>query len=344
VFIPSKSIPLFPETNSMMKASRPKRGAFTLVELLVVIAIIGTLVGLLLPAVQAARESARRSSCTNNLKQYGLALHNHHDTLGYIPSGAPQNAWGSPHMSWHAYVLPFMEQQGIASKIKFNSGGDERFRDAGSGKQVRNIRLPFARCASDNSIVEQDGWAQSSYSGSLGSQRTPSNDGNCNQYLGFAEVPAGNADHGNAGDFRDISGMFSRLVTEQKGCTFSMVSDGLSKTIFVGEILADCHDHREGLWSFNGMGNAHASTVVPINTMTTCYDTQADATARRVPNPQCFSKDNWNYSWGFRSKHPGGAQFLFGDGSTRILADTIDHTTYQRLGGRKDGAAINLDD
>jgi hypothetical protein len=328
----------------MMKASRPVRRAFTLVELLVVIAIIGTLVGLLLPAVQAARESARRSSCSNNLKQYGLALHGHHDTMQYIPSGAPQNPWGSPHMSWQAYILPFMEQQGIATRIKFNSGQDERFRDAGDGRQVRNIQLKFARCPSDSSILDQDGWAQTSYSGSLGSQRTPSNNGSCNQYLGFAETPAGNADHGNAWNFKDISGMFSRLVTEQKGCTFSMVSDGLSKTIFVGEILADCHDHREGLWSFNGMGNAHASTVVPINTMTTCYDTQADATARRVPNPQCFSKDNWNYSWGFRSKHPGGAQFLFGDGSTRILADTIDHTTYQRLGGRKDGAAINLDD
>ena len=328
----------------MMKASRPVRRAFTLVELLVVIAIIGTLVGLLLPAVQAARESARRSSCSNNLKQYGLALHGHHDAMQYIPSGAPQNPWGSPHMSWQAYVLPFMEQQGLATRIKFNSGQDERFRDAGGGRQVRNIQLKFARCPSDSSIRDQDGWAQTSYSGSLGSQRTPSNNGSCNQYLGFAETPAGNADHGNAWNFTNISGMFSRLVTEQKGCTFSMVSDGLSKTIFVGEILADCHDHREGLWSFNGMGNAHASTVVPINTMTTCYDTQAEATARRVPNPQCFSKDNWNYSWGFRSKHPGGAQFLFGDGSTRILADTIDHTTYQRLGGRKDGGAISLDD
>ena len=206
------------------------------------------------------------------------------------------------------------------------------------------MKLPVARCASDPSITEENGWMQSSYTGSLGSQRTPSADGNCNQYLGFAEVPSGGADHGNANGFNGISGVFSRLVFEQKGVSFNMISDGLSKTILMGEILADCNDHREGLWSFNGMGNAHGSTVVPINTMTTCYDTQAEATLKRVPNPQCFNKNNWNYSWGFRSKHPGGAQFLFGDGSTRMIQETIDHTTYQRLGGRKDGGTIATDD
>ena len=253
-------------------------------------------------------------------------------------------AWGAPALSWHAYVLPFLEQQGLASKIKLNSGGDERFRDAGGGQQVRTVKLPVARCPSDSSITDEGGWFQSSYTGSLGSQRTPSADGGCNQYLGFAESPAGGSDHGNAGNFNGISGVFSRLVWEQKGVSFNMISDGLSKTILMGEILADCNDHRDGLWGFNGMGNAHGSTVVPINTMTTCYDTQAEATTRRVPNPQCFAKNNWNYSWGFRSKHPGGAQFLFGDGSTRMLQETIDHTTYQRLGGRKDGGTIATDD
>ena len=331
----------------MTKAMRPVRRAFTLVELLVVIAIIGTLVGLLLPAVQAARESARRSSCSNNLKQYGLALHNHHDTNGYMPSGAPPVAWGAPRLSWHAYVLPFLEQQGLASKIKLNSGQDECYRDVGDGRQVRSMKLPVARCPSDPSITEENGWMQSSYTGSLGSQPTPSADGGCNQFLGFAEVlptSSGDPGHGNASSFIGISGVFSRAVTAQKGVSFNMISDGLSKTILMGEILADCNDHRDGLWGFNGMGNAHGSTVVPINTMTTCYDTQAEATLKRVPNPQCFNKNNWNYSWGFRSKHPGGAQFLFGDGSTRMIQETIDHTTYQRLGGRKDGGTIATDD
>jgi prepilin-type processing-associated H-X9-DG protein len=78
--------------------------------------------------------------------------------------------------------------------------------------------------------------------------------------------------------------------------------------------------------------------------MTNCFDNQAAATAARVTNPQCFAKSNWNYSWGFRSRHPGGANFLMGDGSVRYLPETIDHTNYQRLGGRKDGASVDMDD
>ena len=327
----------------MARQVRSVRRAFTLVELLVVIAIIGTLVGLLLPAVQAAREASRRSSCQNNLKQYGLALQNHHDTMGYIPSGAPTTPWGTPFLSWQASIMPFIEQTGVASKIKFNSGGDERFRNI-DGHDLRSTKIKMARCPSDTGADDMWGWFQGSYSGSLGSQRTPSADGNCNQYLGFAESPAGQADHGNAWNFKDISGVFSRLVTEQKGVTFSMVQDGLSKTIFVGEMLPECHDHDEGFWSFNGKNNAHASTAVPINTMTTCYDSQAAAQQKGVPNPQCWAKSNWNYSWGFRSRHPGGAMFLFGDGHTQMLPETIDHTTYQRLGGRRDGGTINLDE
>ena len=89
------------------------RRGFTLVELLVVIAIIGVLVGLLLPAVQSAREAARRSACSNNLKQYGLAIHNHHDTKGYLPSGAPPNQWGAHGLSWQAHILPFAEETAI---------------------------------------------------------------------------------------------------------------------------------------------------------------------------------------------------------------------------------------
>ena len=327
----------------MTKAMRPVRRAFTLVELLVVIAIIGTLVGLLLPAVQSAREAARKSSCSNNLKQYGLAIHNYHDTNGHMPRAAPQVEWGAPCLSWHAAIMPFIEQAGIASKVKFNSGLDERFRNI-DGKELRSIKIKTARCPSDSGPEDNGGWFQASYSGSLGSQSTPSADGNCNQFEQFREIPAGNNGHGNSWLLKDISGCFSRLAQQEKGCTFAMVKDGLSKTILVGEVLAECHDHTEGHISFNGFNNAHASTVVPINTMTTCYDSQAEATSKNVPNPQCFTKSNWNYSWGFRSRHPGGAQFLMGDGSVRMLQTTIDHTTFQRLGGKGDGHAINNDD
>ena len=103
----------------------------------------------------------------------------------------------------------------------------------------------------------------------------------------------------------------------------------------------ECTDHLEGYWSYNGGNNAHASTVVPINTMTTCFPSQVAAEAAGAAYPECFAKNNWNFSWGFRSRHPGGAQFLFGDGSTKMLTESIDHVVYQRLGGKADGQVVD---
>ena len=114
------------------------------------------------------------------------------------------------------------------------------------------------------------------------------------------------------------------------------VSDGPSNTIFVGEILPACNDHRGGGWVyFNHMANAHASTVVPINTMNTC-----ETPLREVTNSTCIPMNNWNWSWGFRSMHTGGAQFLFVDGSVHFLSENMNHETYQRLGGRRDGQVV----
>ena len=333
--------------NRSMKYLKKSKRAFTLVELLVVIAIIGVLVGLLLPAVQAAREAARRNSCSNNLKQYGLALQNHHDAKGFMPSGAPPTAWGAPYLGWHASILPFAEYADLFAKINFTNGTDARFQNMGSAaapKELRTHQLKFSRCPSDSGALfngnNPNDWAIASYTGSLGSQRTPSADGACNPWIGFAEVPAGNADHGNGNSFAEISGVFSRMVSVQPGCTFTMIRDGLSSTILVGETLYDCHDHREGFWSYNGFNNAHGSTVVPINNMTTCHNSQAEAQAKGSTHPQCFNKNNWNFSWGFRSKHSGGSQFLFGDGSTKLLSQEIEHTLYQKLGGKADGNAV----
>ncbi len=328
--------------------------AFTLVELLVVIAIIGILVALLLPAVQAAREAARRTQCSNNLKQYGLALHNYHDTFTALPPGGLWNVmaadWGHPNPSWQARVLNYAEGQAIYDKIDWDlmnyskpNRGWESIVDPATNKRLRQQQMKYAFCPSDASTPDQGGWAQTSYSGSLGWQRTPSANGSCNQFLQTANVHfedlAWNADHGNTWRKQDLSGVFTRCGTDE-ALGFRDMLDGTSNVIMVGEILSECHDHNGGMWHYNGMGNAHASTSVPINTMTTCVDTQIQAQRRGYLNPQCFAKSNWNYSWGFRSRHPGGAQFVFGDGSTKMLSATINYQTYQYLGGRRDGNSV----
>jgi prepilin-type N-terminal cleavage/methylation domain-containing protein/prepilin-type processing-associated H-X9-DG protein len=331
---------------------------FTLIELLVVIAIIAVLVALLLPAVQQAREAARRSQCKNNLKQYGLALHNYHDTYGQFPMGGSDWAWGAqgPGLSWHARVLPYMDQAPLYNMANWNFPGDASWVNAPDGLTLFTHKVPYALCPTDNRVGPDPMWTgswgagqpnggptQTSYCGSLGSQYTPSIDPtNCNQWVQFSDPLTINSasQHGNSNNPNQLSGMINRL-----NCTVRIgdVSDGTSNTIHVGEIMPSCNDHSNGVsengsfWRYNTSGNAHASTVVPINTFNTC----SWATPVQITNTQCTSSQNWNWSWGFRSAHTGGAQFLFADGSVHFLSQNINHaTTFQRLGGRKDGNPV----
>lgn len=341
------------------------RGAFTLVELLVVIAIIGILVALLLPAIQAAREAARRTQCVNNLKQFGLALQNYHDVYKRFPTAGVSHGWHpgqnctgnepnhyclewdtgetSPAIGWQVRILPFAEQQQLWDLVQ--PEGDRQhiayFNVTVDGKPARLTQVPYTRCPSDASEGQDSNWAQSNYTGSLGSQRSPSNNGACNTWFTpgvHYQEPGGGSDHGNDtdqipgwGGKRNISGMFGRL-----GINISMadVKDGTSNTILIGEILPMCHDHGGGWWYYNGMANAHASTSAPVNEMTTCIG------SGRISNPACTAQSNWNYSWGFRSLHPGGCQFLLVDGTVKFVSEDVNYATYQALGGRADGVPI----
>jgi prepilin-type processing-associated H-X9-DG protein len=322
---------------------------------LVVIAIIGILVALLLPAIQAAREAARRTQCTNNLKQFGLGLQNYHDAYKSFPMAGGCN-WARPEIGWQVQILPFMEQQVIWDVVRAGDGTDDTGRNPGQspywhmlvdpnnpgGLRYRQVQVPYTRCPSDGlGDLERDGgWVQSNYSGSLGSQRTPSANGGCNTFftpgVHYEDVCPNEwweMDHGNTLRKQCISGMFGRILCSSMN--MADVKDGTANTIFVGEIMPDCNDHTAGWWNFNGMGNAHASTSVPVNDFTTC------PRSNRVTTPGCEPMSNWNYSWGFRSYHPGGSQFLFVDGSTHFLGESVNYRTYQALGGRRDGQAMS---
>ena len=340
-------------------------------ELLVVIAIIGVLVALLLPAVQQAREAARRMACGNNLKQYGIGIHTYHDVWKAFPPGSnnPDGVnfqWQLAYVGWQARILPQMEQGPLFDKILWDQNApiitlsgfnnNNPFQPFGWGSLVmtakgqvfaRQVQVPYARCPSDP-WAEDPQFAQSNYTGSLGSQLVidgaVGNLGPCDIFatsgVHYEHLGGNNADHGDSWDAAKLSGLFSRIGT--RSMKFASLQDGASNVILVGEILPGCHSWGYGWWdSTNGAGNAHASTSCPINLLTTCAASANDAASKNYPYPNCVYAGNSNLSWGFKSRHPQGAQFVYADGSVHFLLQSMNYTTYQRLGGRRDGQPLD---
>jgi prepilin-type processing-associated H-X9-DG protein len=340
-------------------------------ELLVVIAIIGVLVALLLPAVQAAREAARRMSCGNNMKQLGLALHNYHDTYQNFPIGSgenpantrvpspyPQCATGNTCVPWTAGVhrsgtglvkmLPFVEQSTIWDKINFSVDVEACYFEGSTntancngiaGTRALDVIIPSFLCPSDDSQQRRgtptgagSGRGMSNYGFSLGAQRFSSNAGSCPAYdfVGgyFGDGPAG---HGNDNRALQISGVFGRI---NYGAKIAEILDGTSNTIAMGEIRPACADHHwNGWWHGNALWTG---TSPPINFSTICQGEPGTQNA----SSGCRWWANWASSQGFKSRHPGGAQFVFSDGSVHFISQTIDYRNYQRLGSRRDGEPI----
>ena len=343
-----------PDCISRNRLRLTRRTAFTLIELLVVIAIIAILIALLLPAVQQAREAARRVQCKNNLKQYGLALHNYHDVNLMFALGGVNNETSIPEASWQARILPYVDQAPLYNQLDWQNSlpatsyqtglkGRIPFQILADGRQVRQTKLPFTTCPSDaGGGVRGDGWALGNYGGSVGSNPAGTNRySNCSPYDVFAEMTS---HYGQSNDKNQISGMFSRRGAQIR---IADVTDGTSNTILVGEVIPTCiintrtGDDRveRGSWVLaRSICNADAVTVVPLNDYTPC---EAMGPARRISFPNCAFADAWNFSHGFKSYHTGGVHFLLVDGSVRFLSENIDHAgTFQRLGGRSDGKVI----
>lgn len=312
---------------------------FTLVELLVVIAIIGILIGLLLPAVQAAREAARRTQCSNNLKQLALAVLNYHDVYRSFPppglhirdghgAAASSTSWGP---SWLVLILPFVEQKTLHDRYDFRL---TRSRDGVNAEVVR-VEIPTYRCPSDD--LGQPPWNNSGVLFARGNYGANGGAGNIFSRSNFD----------NLGEER---GPFH--LGRHYGAAISAIRDGTSNTIMIGEILAgDRSGDVRGAWAYpSGAyitgGSPHYSSpryLLKPNGIA-LDDTQCDrpafcSAANEDRQLRCFSGGSRAFQTA-RSRHPGGVQAAFCDGSVRFVRDTIELDMWRRLLAMADGQAL----
>jgi prepilin-type N-terminal cleavage/methylation domain-containing protein/prepilin-type processing-associated H-X9-DG protein len=307
------------------KAQRRHR-AFTLVELLVVIAIIGVLVALLLPAVQAAREAARRMQCSNNLKQIGLAIHNYHDThLTFPPSAIKEkdgDGGGSAQaMVWSGSILPYIEQKNLYDQIT-GKGFAINWADDGVNEQVLRTKLPAYQCPSspDSRLTWDDGSATARHRASYGCVVTGT--------VGYTITSR--ATNGESKHHMDDGGQSHArhngpFLMQNSTTTFGDITDGSSNTLFIGERYRNNMTNRNYIAVGTPSGqDEHArwagSTGIQLNSLDT--------------GTQGFA--------GFHSPHTGGAQFALGDGSVRMLNENIDRYIYASLGTRNGAEPVQL--
>ncbi len=340
------NLPLSIAPPSAARRARNPRG-FTLIELLVVIAIIAVLVALLLPAVQQAREAARRSQCKSNMKQLGLALHNYHDTFTALPSGYggfpftnQGSLWG-----WGTMILPYLDQAPLYTILSQAPGGKSGVGSAATGfgavmtsfnpsNVALQTVLPVYRCPSDTGsqvlTIPAGGingtnpgatsmFGRSNYPGVLGST------------------------YGNGGGLLICDGTFSESSCKR----FRDYTDGLSNTFLVGErrspaiqsgfftggdsIWAGSNDDNFPDWQGFAMHLGSCEQALPLNLKST--------TAPSAAGPLPYL--------GYSSLHVGGGQFLMGDGAVRFISENIANgppakpgSTYQNLAAIADGNVL----
>ncbi|MEP3479464.1 MAG: DUF1559 domain-containing protein [Fuerstiella sp.] len=302
-----------------------RRKAFTLIELLVVIAIIAILVSLLLPAVQQAREAARRTQCKNNLKQLGLALHNYHDVANSFPPGwVDQGPDADPAWNWTAMILPYLEQSNLYNQLNVGTNPPVPVLDDPVLVALMQQPMTAFRCPSDTG---------------------PEINSDTNRQLTVAtNISVALTNYvGNAGSNRierflpDADGVW----TQNSKVKIRDITDGTSNTIAVGERSwsLENFDLRAGVLYMNDTSFANQTEfggVYSLGSGQTSINCTDDTVCRR----------------GFSSNHVGGGQFLLLDGSVRFVSENIDHSpdftsgvpnvdsTYEQLFGIADGQVI----
>jgi prepilin-type N-terminal cleavage/methylation domain-containing protein len=323
--------------------NRVAQVGFTLVELLVVIAIIGILVALLLPAVQAAREAARRTTCSNHLRNISVAIVNYHDTSKVFPISIHQ--WGEGRnpappeqltgKGWIVGILPFIEEEPLFESMRPGFSGamqSDRGMKSPAIREAIATTVDILACPSDPSAgttSDKQYWfdappiqhAVTSYKGVIGDNeiwQDPSGvqegsvitdprkpDGDCHNWVG-------------------CNGIFYRN-NYQEPISLRKVADGVSKTFFVGEAVVSQDYHSAAYFADGDWGTC----ALPINLFI-------------LPEDPRTVKTKWWDARGFKSLHPGGAHFCLGDGSVQFVNEDVDRNVYRGYATRNGGESVSL--
>jgi prepilin-type N-terminal cleavage/methylation domain-containing protein/prepilin-type processing-associated H-X9-DG protein len=358
-------------------AVRAPRG-FTLVELLVVIAIIGILVALLLPAIQAAREAARRTQCQNNLKNIALAVLNYENANGELPPGgmnAAGDQWSG--LGWPVLILPYLEDPIIADDaIKAFKGGQNVYTTASAVFNALNKLKPaMYLCPSDAELPNQlekfvnPEWKGMSYAGVSGSYY--SRTGVCPPLPANRSRPAGVfclwEDSGNPNDLFGPNN-FDGLLIQDWPVSLKQVTDGTSKTLLIGERTYQIRTWMIGAYwkepstltsaerrlnpvpppkgpqsrtANFAMKNINDIARLNHDPYTGCYIGHDNALGDRPPVPDSTPRTISVNNLPFASFHAGGVNFCWGDGSVRFVPENIDIRVYLAIGSRNGDETVN---
>ncbi|WP_254507950.1 DUF1559 domain-containing protein [Anatilimnocola floriformis] len=288
-----------------------RRSGFTLVELLVVIAIIGVLVALLLPAVQAAREAARRSSCSNNLKQLGISLHNYHDTVQRFPYGYMESGGLHLRNCWMQQLLPYFEQRAMYDQ--FATTNVQWIMDIPAA--IKDVPIKTMVCPSDPTGAGAQG---------ANGGRRPDGYGTQGNYVGCTG-------DGFMLGYSELKGLFFY----QSSNHFGSITDGSSNTLAFGETIirgktgtgwGDGGSYWGGArWGGYGFTAMESPNTTVADQVYQCKST----TWKGAPCTSISSSETQRNS--LRSLHPGGVQVGLADGSVRFLTNNVDINTYRAL-------------
>lgn len=319
---------------------RPSQRGFTLIELLVVIAIIAILVSLLLPAVQQAREAARRSTCKNNLKQLGIALHNYHETHSIFPQGAYGMTGGTWPLhdgtNWRTMILPFIEQGPVYDQLNFNSTAANFNGNNYTGNEVLiRYKVDVFLCPSSTLDPFDNSGTSNNAAGGLN-----------HHYVGIQgaarPIPGTDPNKGT----RDCGQGWScnnGMLFQNDNTKLRDATDGTSNTIMIAEQSGETNGQNLTANYYGGWFGARTEYAVKSST---CSDHWAAGTTcvRFSPNSDIIqtgaTDTKYRNNTVINSFHRGGIQVLLGDGGVHFLSDNIDFVTLKKLCVRYDGEPI----